>query len=514
MGTRRPAFLPNGGCARLGALLAATFCCGRVFAQACPQNFDDLVAPTLPPGWSSSFVGEGAVWVTSSLSADSPPYAVGIASSPMNTGDSRLDSPLAGQRERLVFRHAYDLEQFNDSDAFDGGVLEISIDGAAFQDILAAGGEFVSGGYDHVILDYAENPLAGRAVWSGSSGGYVTTEVKLPAAALASPSALRWRLGSDLTIGDGSWYVDSVRCAPEGAAWRYAANHPQAVIDQASTALDGVLYSFGGYSGNTVSDQAYKFDGVAWSAIAALPVPLQHAVAVNDGSEIYILGGAGRNNSFSNQLYKYTPATDSYTTLASFAQGIWAHSAALVDGKIVKFGGQFSGAGVGVRLTEIYDLASDTWYGAADYPQSVSFVAAFAYGGYVYGAGGAMDQFTSSLKTYRYDLAANLWEDAPIADLPQKRWGAASARLGAGALLAGGYVAASSGIGSISGSVVFWDGPSDTWRELPALLAKRARMSGATLDSGFVVVGGRSVGEFFGSADVQVFDRLFADGFD
>ena len=64
---------------------------------------------------------------------------------------------------------------------FDGGVLEISTDGGnTFQDILAAGGSFVMGGYNRTISADRGSPIAGRQAWSGNSGGFITTMVNLP----------------------------------------------------------------------------------------------------------------------------------------------------------------------------------------------------------------------------------------------------------------------------------------------------------------------------------------------
>jgi hypothetical protein len=61
---------------------------------------------------------------------------------------------------------------------FDGGVLEISFDdGLTFQDIVAAGGTFVRGGYNGTISTCCGNPLAGRQAWTGNSGGFIDTTV-------------------------------------------------------------------------------------------------------------------------------------------------------------------------------------------------------------------------------------------------------------------------------------------------------------------------------------------------
>ena len=58
---------------------------------------------------------------------------------------------IPGGASQLTFQNDYDLETGPGTDGFDGGVLEIRIGSGAFTDILAAGGNFVTGGYNSVI---------------------------------------------------------------------------------------------------------------------------------------------------------------------------------------------------------------------------------------------------------------------------------------------------------------------------------------------------------------------------
>ena len=76
-------------------------------------------------------------------------------------------------------------------------MLEISIGGGAFTDIITAGGSFVTGGYTGTISTGFSNPLAGRPAWGDTSAGFITTTVNLPAAAAGQNVVLRWRMGSD-----------------------------------------------------------------------------------------------------------------------------------------------------------------------------------------------------------------------------------------------------------------------------------------------------------------------------
>ena len=116
----------------------------------------------------------------------------------------------------MTFRQNYLFE--GTTTFFDGGVLEISIGGGAFQDIIAAGGSFVTGGYTGTISSSFSNPLAGRQAWGASSNGFITTTVNLPPAAAGQNIVLRWRMGSD-TSGSGSgWRVDSIVLYAPGTA--------------------------------------------------------------------------------------------------------------------------------------------------------------------------------------------------------------------------------------------------------------------------------------------------------
>src|SRR5262249_14485946 len=109
----------------------------------------------------------------------------------------------------LSFMHNYDLE-FGTTNAYDGGVLEIKIGTNAFTDIVGAGGTFLSGPYITNIPTGYSNPLAGRACWSGNSGGFVSTVVLLPASTSGQTNQFRWRLGCDQDHANTGWRVDTV----------------------------------------------------------------------------------------------------------------------------------------------------------------------------------------------------------------------------------------------------------------------------------------------------------------
>jgi hypothetical protein len=207
------------GATNLGTV-TYTFTLG-VQAVAFTQNFDGVTAPALPAGWVSAFTNGdgdctvggplctlGSNWVTQASGADTAPNSA-FHNDPSCVTDATLDTPsfnVTSASAQLTFRN-----NFNTESTFDGGVLEISINGGAFTDIVTAGGSFVSGGYNGTISTTFLSPIAGRQAWTGNSGGYITTTANLPASANGQPVKLRFRMASDCSVSATGWTIDTIR---------------------------------------------------------------------------------------------------------------------------------------------------------------------------------------------------------------------------------------------------------------------------------------------------------------
>ncbi len=207
------------GAANLGTL-TYTFNLG-IAQTAFSENFDAVSAPALPAGWVSSTTNGaanctptgtcalGSQWATSATSPDTGPNSA-FHNDPSCVTDNTLDSPsiaIQSTSAQLIFRNKYNTES-----TFDGAVLEMSIDGGAFQDIITAGGSFVTGGYNGTISVNFLSPIAGRQAWTGNSGAFITTKVNLPAAAAGHNIKLRFRLASDCSVGvsGGGQNIDTI----------------------------------------------------------------------------------------------------------------------------------------------------------------------------------------------------------------------------------------------------------------------------------------------------------------
>lgn len=173
----------------------------------CGENFDGVVTPALPLGWTTTATGSGVPWETSHwVTANSPPNTA-VAPAPGTSGQTELFSPvyaISPSGGAFSFRSAYGLQTL-----FDGMVLEISIDGGSYHDILAAGGNFSSGGYDGIISTERGSPIGGRWAWTGQWNN-VFTIVALPGSVNGHNIQLKWRVVTDtLTGGSGVW-IDTI----------------------------------------------------------------------------------------------------------------------------------------------------------------------------------------------------------------------------------------------------------------------------------------------------------------
>jgi hypothetical protein len=197
------------------------------------ENFDGVTPPALPPGWTAVNVidPDGILWQSSNSGdpqppADSLPNAVWINDAG-SLADKRLTSLTFtyGAGDQLSFRQNFDIEQQDGTTSYDNGLLEISFDnGSTFQEFVAAGGSFVTGGYNHTAISTGfQNPCMqqygpNQPNWSGVTGGFQTTTANLPAAGVGQQVKLRWRECSDASVSHTGWRVDNFAigqaCAP------------------------------------------------------------------------------------------------------------------------------------------------------------------------------------------------------------------------------------------------------------------------------------------------------------
>jgi hypothetical protein len=183
---------------------------GCVLSVPCSDNFDGVTSPTFPSGWIAytglDCVGSNPWTIQNTVFHNAPNSA--FVNAPACVSDEYLNSKIFiinSASAQLTFRRNIDLES-----PHDGLVLELSIAGAPFQDIITAGGSFVTGGYNGTLSTCCNNPLPGRQAWTGNSAGWSPSTVNLPAAAYGQRIVLRWRRGTDFSVSGTGAYIDDI----------------------------------------------------------------------------------------------------------------------------------------------------------------------------------------------------------------------------------------------------------------------------------------------------------------
>ena len=191
--------------------------------QPLKEDFEQVTLPALPSGWTST----AGLLTPPSTTSNIPPNVVvegdpdeldapqglrgpvsisAFFPDPTNVSDASLYSPpipIWTDQAQLSFRHSFDLPP-----SFDGAVLEIAIGAQGFTDIIQAGGSFSLNGYNATLVA-GIGPLGGRTAWSGNAGGWLITEVNLPATAAQQAVQFRWRMAGAGAGGNG-WFIDDV----------------------------------------------------------------------------------------------------------------------------------------------------------------------------------------------------------------------------------------------------------------------------------------------------------------
>jgi len=154
-------------------------------------------------GWTAQILAGSNPWAQSTADNQSPTHSWRVLDPGSGPHDSVLRLPDLGTLpEGAVLRFSHHMQA---QTGFDGGVLELSVDGVNWQD---AGPWMLQGGYIGGIGQGA-SALAGRDAWTGDLGGWLPVEVDLAAFAGQNLRA-RWRFATDAIGGAVAWAVDDV----------------------------------------------------------------------------------------------------------------------------------------------------------------------------------------------------------------------------------------------------------------------------------------------------------------
>ncbi|MCB1058905.1 MAG: immune inhibitor A [Calditrichaeota bacterium] len=167
---------------------------------------------TSPNGW-------GDQWHISTEQANSPTHSYKCGDTGTGTHASLLDAQLTSavvsaipENAVMQFEHIIDSElssAFPDS-AYDGGWVEISVDGAPFETIYPLEGYPKTTRYSAGSGAPYSGPVPGQPCYAGSISEWATEQFDLSAYA-GSDVQFRWRFASDGGTNLEGWYIDDVQ---------------------------------------------------------------------------------------------------------------------------------------------------------------------------------------------------------------------------------------------------------------------------------------------------------------
>ncbi|MEX1202723.1 MAG: M36 family metallopeptidase [Ferruginibacter sp.] len=159
---------------------------------------------TIPAAWTTSSINNTNFTVSQAQSQSAPNAFFGINAS-IATDYSLATTnnvTLGATPPVLSFWH-----NFNTEDGWDGGLVEISTNnGTSWADL---GSLMTQNGYNGSMGTGSNNPLGGRAAFTGNSNGFIKTSISLLPYANQN-ARFRFRVGSDDNTANVGWYIDDI----------------------------------------------------------------------------------------------------------------------------------------------------------------------------------------------------------------------------------------------------------------------------------------------------------------
>jgi DNA-binding CsgD family transcriptional regulator len=222
--------------------------------------------------------------------------------------------------------------------------------------------------------------------------------------------------------------------------WRELAALPVARAGMAAAAYDGQVYAIAGSGPEGVSDSVFRYTPEAdrWAQLSDKPTPVTDVVGVFIGEKIYVPGGRAADGQPVNVLEIYDPRRDTWSTGAALPKAVSAYALADYEGQMYLFGGWD-----GVRALDdvfVYDPQANEWREATPMTAARQNHSAAALRDKIIVLGGRNpDGILSSAVSYfpsRDAAGEDPWE--PFVDLPEARYGFATASSGESLYIFGG----------------------------------------------------------------------------
>ena len=151
------------------------------------------------------------------------------------------------------------------------------------------------------------------------------------------------------------------RYRPERDRWSRLPSAPSARAAHALGVIGHRLYAAGGARGGDALDtlEIYDFERRRWSRGASMSVAREHLAGAVTGRRFYALAGRASGQGNFAVAERYNPRRDRWRRLPDMHKPRGGNAAAVVDGRIVVFGGEEAGGTI--REVERYDPSARRW---------------------------------------------------------------------------------------------------------------------------------------------------------
>jgi N-acetylneuraminic acid mutarotase len=192
--------------------------------------------------------------------------------------------------------------------------------------------------------------------------------------------------------------------------------------------MNNKIYVHGGFNSSALSSlQVYTPATDSWASLASSSVTLhQHTLTAWSG-KLYAIGGIRSGTTVSANNYRYDTSTNTWSNMTAMGTARCGAVAAVLGGKIHIMGGSTTNTGTATTtLHEVYDIANNTWSTAAALPSGLYDAAAVVLNGKIHVIGGAIAGVPSAIHTV-YDTSSNTWTSAASLPAPVYVHGAGEA---------------------------------------------------------------------------------------
>ncbi len=256
---------------------------------------------------------------------------------------------------------------------------EVVLPGARSGELIIAGGLDSAGGSASGIFTLAT--ANGRLNLVGS----LSLPTHDAAGALLGRRALVFGGGTTMPASTTQRFV-------EGGSVLTSGSLPEARADAVAVTIGSAAYVVGGYDGPALDAEVLATsDGLSFSAVAALPVPVRYpAVAALDG-KIYVFGGQTGNGQPVRTVQVVDPGTRTASVVGQLPSAVTGAVAVTIGGTIYLAGGDSPVGSSSLRPTAAiyaFDTATRRLLRAGSLPVAVSYAAATVVGNRAWVVGG------------------------------------------------------------------------------------------------------------------------------